>query len=125
MKKKVTWPEQFLVARYHCNTAFDGENQRVELTVESTSPEGELTLSLPPVLAEGLAGALLCQCARTKGRALGGTDVAYAADRAKLHYDHVQASGRIDFSARGMHGISIQLSLESLQLLRAALDAIE
>lgn len=112
------------IASFDCYTVPAPDGRRVELQLRSDAPVAALTLTLSPPLAERLANDLQCQCAATKGRPLGGTVPGYAADRARLHYDAQQGVGRIQFSARGEHGITIHMSLEALLSLRQVLEAV-
>jgi hypothetical protein len=109
---------------YDCHIVAGTDGPRLHLQLRVAAPAGPCTLSLTPPLAERLAYDLLCQCASTKGRPLGGPLPAYAPDRLRLRYDPEQDNARLDASARGEHGITLQISGEVLQDLRRALERL-
>lgn len=109
---------------YDCHVVAGPDGPRLQLHWRVAAPGNPCDLTLTPPLAERLAFDLLSHCASTKGRPLGGPLPAYAPDRLRLRYDPEQDNARLDASARGEHGITLQLSGEVLRELRSALGRL-
>ena len=124
MTNRTTRSHTFHISQYDGNGIVE-EGNRIAVQLHGSTTD-RINVTLPLVWAERLAHSLLFTCAVARGGVRGEQFVdAYPSDEVRFVYDDVRGDGRLDFRARGQHGISILLSLDVLRDIRAAIAKVE